>query len=67
MDPIRWLVGWMHVGMSEKEVVSEVLRKVSFKDGRDPVAGMAEIAHRAVEAHNENRALYRSVMTGRIR
>lgn len=62
---IRWLVGRLHVGASDREVVEYVLDRVHVKPAVKGDAArravLADVAHEALEAHRSAGALYDSI------
>lgn len=62
IDPqIRWMVGNLHVGSSNLEVLRYIRRKI--KKGTSK--GLKKIAYQhALAAHHENQREYMAVMTG---
>lgn len=61
---IDWLVGTLHVGQSESEVIGEIEQRIpEGKAGYTP-AIRRECVRYALLAHQRNREVYRKVMVG---
>ena len=65
---IEWLVDRLHVAESNRAVVREIWDRLSLSSRGDPAQrGERRRAYRcALKRHQENRALYRDVVSGRF-
>ncbi len=62
---VRWLMGRVHVGTPDVQVVAEFAHR-SHGSGATP-AEVCEVVRYALACHAENRNTYSVVMSGRVR
>lgn len=64
MSAVSFIVGRMHVGASDTEVVREIARRA--KRSKLPKAERKALYRQALEEHHANRQMYDHVMRGRF-
>ena len=61
MSRVSWLVGRLHVSLSDREVLHEIRGRLKPGTPRETRRAMYR---EALKCHHENREMYRSVMRG---
>jgi len=59
---IRWLMGRVHVGMSDADITAYITRRCS----KATPSQLRACVKYALKCHKENRALYSRVTSGRV-
>lgn len=66
MSYVTWLVGNAHVGESNLDICRLIRKKAGRRYWKAPKATRHAALKEGLQAHKENRKLYRDVMSGNI-